>query len=181
MALVVCGCGASGHAGPAAPRPPAVPGEATTGPDLSGVQLPNAVMPLIKGAISRPKPKLTPGAVTTTDATVVCTRSRHAAGPTPSAAMATAIYGAYGYTTAKQQFRYYLDMLIPWNLGGAVIPANIWPAATKGTGYYQKIQTDHILRDLVCRRSITLVQAQQALETNWYSAWLRYVVLAGHI
>jgi hypothetical protein len=32
----------------------------------------------------------------------------------------------------------------------------------------------------VCRRSITLVQAQQALETDWYAAWLRYVVASGH-
>jgi hypothetical protein len=34
---------------------------------------------------------------------------------------------------------------------------------------------------MVCRREITLTQAQQALETNWYSAWLRYVVATGHL
>jgi hypothetical protein len=27
---------------------------------------------------------------------------------------------------------------------------------------------------------LTLAQAQHALETNWYAAWLRYVIAAGH-
>jgi hypothetical protein len=30
--------------------------------------------------------------------------------------------------------------------GGAAVQANIWPAALRGTGFYQKLQTDHILR-----------------------------------
>ena len=38
-----------------------------------------------------------------------------------------------------------------------------------------------ILREMVCRRTLTLAQAQHALETNWYAAWLRYVIAAGHI
>jgi hypothetical protein len=69
---------------------------------------------------------------------------------------------------------------VPYDLGGATTQANIWPAAIRGTGFYQKTQTDYILRQLVCRRSISLVTAQKALATNWYVAWLRYVVAGGH-
>jgi hypothetical protein len=54
------------------------------------------------------------------------------------------------------------------------------PAALRGTGFYEKVQTDHVLRDLVCRRAISLVQAQHDLEKNWYAAWLTYVVAADH-
>jgi hypothetical protein len=40
---------------------------------------------------------------------------------------------------------------------------------------------DARLREMVCRRILTLAQAQHALEANWYAAWLRYVIAAGHI
>jgi hypothetical protein len=49
----------------------------------------------------------------------------------------------------------------------------------RGTGFYQKVETDHVLRDLVCRRTLSLAVAQHDEETNWYAAWLRYVVATG--
>ena len=61
-----------------------------------------------------------------------------------------------------------------------MVQANIWPAAIRGTGFFQKVQLDHILKDMVCRRMVTLTQAQHALETDWYAAWLKYVVATGH-
>jgi hypothetical protein len=59
--------------------------------------------------------------------------------------------------------------------------ANIWPAAIRGTGFYEVAQTDQILHEMVCHRSISLIQAQRALEKDWYAAWLRYAVATGHI
>ena len=180
LAVVVSGCGgARPGAGPAAP--PAVPGEVTTGPDLSGVTLPDFVMPIIHGGISLPDRTLTPGAVTTTDANDVCDVQSHSTVPQLASALQTAVYAAYGDTSPDALHKHTLDWLVPYNLGGAGVKANIWPAATAGTGFYQKIQTDTILRQMVCRRELTLVQAQKALETNWYSAWLRYVVATGHM
>ena len=180
LAVVVSGCGgARPGAGPAAP--PAVPGEVTTGPDLSGVTLPDFVMPIIHGGISLPDRTLTPGAVTTTDANDVCDVKSHSTVPQLASALQTAVYAAYGDTSPDALHKHTLDWLVPYNLGGAGVKANIWPAATAGTGFYQKIQTDTILRQMVCRRELTLVQAQKALETNWYSAWLRYVVATGHM
>jgi len=158
-----------------------VPGETTQGPDLSAVQLPNFVMPLIHGGVSLPNPKLTPGRVTTTDASNVCNMQPHPVVPAISAAVQTAVYDAYGETSQNAQHKAILDWLVPYNLGGADVQANIWPAAVEGTGFYEKIDTDHILRQMVCRRDLTLGQAQHALETNWYSAWLRYVLVTGHL
>lgn len=181
LAGAMAGCGAQAGPAVAPPQPPVVPGQATSGPDLTGVQLPDFVMPLIKGTISRPNRKLTPGDVTTTDATTVCALPTHGVRNPISFPMQTAVFGAYGYTTPAQQHKYILDYLVPWDLGGALVEANIWPAAVRGTGFYEKIQTDHVLRELVCRRALPLVQAQHDLETDWYAAWLRYVVATGHV
>ena len=58
--LVVAGCASPRHHAADASKPPVVPGQVTAGPDLSGVQLPNFVMPLISGGVSVPKKELTP-------------------------------------------------------------------------------------------------------------------------
>jgi hypothetical protein len=179
-ALLISGCG-SAQPGAATARAPAIPGEVTQGPDLSGVQLPDFVMPLIHGGISLPDARLTLGAVSTTDANDVCGSQPRAARPPVSATVQTAVYDEYGDTSPSALHKHTLDWLVPYNLGGADVQANIWPVAIAGTGFYQKIETDDILRQLVCRRDLTLVQAQKALETSWYSAWLRYVVAAGHM
>jgi hypothetical protein len=55
----------------------------------------------------------------------------------------------------------------------------MWPAAFKGTGFFEKIQLDHVMRDMVCRREISLRAAQHDMEQNWYAAWLKYVVATG--
>jgi hypothetical protein len=180
LVALVGGCG-GGRTAAAPARPPVVPGETTQGPDLSGVQLPDFVMPLIKGGISLPNSKLTPGAVTTTNANNVCNMQPHETVPAISTAAQTAVYDEYGRTSQAAQHKYILDWLIPYNLGGADVRANIWPADVEGTGFYEKVQTDDILRQMVCRREMTLAQAQYQLETNWYSAWLRYVVATGHL
>ncbi|MDQ2815947.1 MAG: hypothetical protein M3Z75_29925 [Actinomycetota bacterium] len=176
--LGISGCGGARPAAAAA-QPPVVPGEATQGPDLSGVRLPDFVMPLIHGGLSLPNPKLTPGAIRTTDVISVCTREAHA--PMMGGVVGTAVLSAYGYTSASAIHKHILDLLVPYNLGGAAVKSNLWPAATSGTGFYQKVETDKILRQMVCRGQVTLSQAQQALKTNWYSAWLRYVVATGHV
>ncbi|HXP21258.1 MAG TPA: hypothetical protein VN840_16570 [Streptosporangiaceae bacterium] len=178
--LVITACGGPASHLAAAPRPPVVPGQITAGPDLTGVQLPNFIMPLISGGISLPKRQLTPGAVTTTNTTTVCNLPSRVRPPSISYTLQAAVYNSYGYTGALSK-KYILDLLVPLSLGGAEVQANIWPAAIRGTGFFQKNQLDHILKDMVCRRLVTLSQAQHALESDWYAAWLKYVVATGHI
>ena len=73
----------------------------------------------------RPDPKMTPGAVLTTDAATVCTRGyaktvRHTSGK-----LKAAIYNAYGVNKAAGHFE--VDHLISLELGGADDAANLWP------------------------------------------------------
>lgn len=179
LAGLVTGCGGGSRPVAASPQAPVVPGETTQGPDLSGVQLPNFVMPVIHGGLSLPNPKFTPGAIVTTNTNLVCTTELQA--PEISGAVQAAVYREYGDTSASAIHKHILNLLVPYDLGGAAVKANLWPAATSGTGFYQKVQTDKILRQMVCQGDLTLATAQQALRSNWYSAWLRYVVATGHV
>jgi hypothetical protein len=179
MALVVTGCGAASSGPAAAVDPPHAPGETTSGPDLAGVKLPDFAMPLVTGGVSRPRPSLTPGAVASTDTSAVCALPGHAGSSAISPATQAVVYREYGYQNPQIQAKYDIDYLVPILLGGARTTANMWPAALKGTGFFEKVQLDHVLRDLVCRRTLTLTAAQNDLEKNWYTAWLQYVVATG--
>jgi hypothetical protein len=177
VAVLVTGCGS--HATPAAvPTPPKVPGQAG-GPDLANVTLPDFTMPLVTGGLSMPNPKLTPGAVATTNTTRVCVLPDHQPSTVIPPTTQQQVFTEYRITNPVVQTKYDIDYLVPIGLGGATSTANMWPAALKGTGFFEKIQLDHVLRDMVCRRELSLRRAQHDLEQNWYAAWLKYVVATG--
>jgi hypothetical protein len=176
VVVVVTGCSRSTPA--AAPTPPKVPGQAS-GPDLANVTLPNFTMPLVTGGVSMPNPTLTPGAVTTTDTTKVCLLPDHLASTAIPSATQQQVFTEYRIKNPVVQAKYDIDYLVPIGLGGATSAANMWPAALKGTGFFEKDQLDHVMRDMVCHRQLSLRTAQRDLEHNWYVAWLKYVVATG--
>lgn len=178
VALLATGCGSGGHRPAAVPSPPKVPGQAS-GPDLTNVTLPDFSMPLVTGGVSQPRRALTPGGVATKKTAAVCAMSDHAGSSIIPVTTQAAVYKEYGYTSPQAQSKYEIDYLVPLFLGGANTAANMWPAALKGTGFFEKIQLDHVLRDLVCHRTLPLFVAQKDLERNWYAAWLKFVVSTG--
>ena len=117
--LVVAGCASPRHHAADSSKPPVVPGQVTAGPDLSGVQLPNFIMPLISGGVSVPKKALTPGAVTTTNTTQVCNRTPAQNAETIPIGLEAEVYSEYRIGPT-QQSRYLLDLLVPISLGGAM-------------------------------------------------------------
>jgi hypothetical protein len=178
VALLVTGCGSGGQRPAAQPSPPKVPGQAS-GPDLANVTLPDFSMPLVTGGVSQPSRDFTPGAIATKNTAAVCALPDHAGNSIIPVATQAAVYKEYGYTNPQVQSKYEIDYLVPIFLGGANTRANMWPAALKGTGFFEKIQLDHVLRDLVCHRTLPLFVAQKDLERNWYAAWLKFVVSTG--
>ena len=69
------------------------------------------------------------------------------------------------------------DHLIPLELGGhPTDPKNLWPEpyATQ-QGARVKDQLEDRLKRLVCAGTVTLQEAQGAIETNWIAAYGRYV------
>lgn len=133
----------------------------------------------LHGVVDRPDAKLTPGVVATTDLTAVCRLGKKVKGafllqnPQISAADSAAIYAEYAIPTAKIP-RYGLDFLVPLQLGGANVRANIWPVSTAhGVGFHEKEVLNIRLHVLVCQRRMPLDQAQQAVAADWVKLWLK--------
>jgi len=112
-AMLAAGCTVSGSHAAAVARPPVVPGLDSSGPGLTGAQLPAAVVPNVSGPVSRPDLRLTPGAIATSDTAAVCLQSRRLRSPEIPPASQAAVYLEYGDTTTARQHEYRIDYLVP--------------------------------------------------------------------
>jgi hypothetical protein len=81
-------------------------------------------------------------------------------------------YGIAGAPTAN----YEVDYLVTPGLGGAGDIRNLWPEPHYNTVWnsYVKDHLEDHLHYLVCSRQISLVAAQQDMETNWIAAYEKY-------
>jgi hypothetical protein len=172
LAALAAAC-APTAADPSAPYFPANrPAAATVAPVDPSATLPPTRAAAARGPVARPNPGLTPGVVALTDAAAVCQQPRRVRTPVPFAEQ-QAVLAAYGVPT-QEAHKYGFDYLVPLQLGGAAVSANLWPAAVKGVGYHEKQQLNARLRILVCRGEVTLADAQHDIAADWYTEWLRY-------
>jgi hypothetical protein len=146
----------------------------------ASVASPAAGRPIPAGTIARPDPKLTPGAVATSDAATICHQSSHAKGifsPRSrliSAADQQAVFSAY-HISATQAKHYGLDFLVPLQLGGANSSANLWPMPlNRGLNFHQKQVLNIRVHVVVCHGEMKVDQAQRAFETDWVKLWSQY-------
>jgi hypothetical protein len=123
----------------------------------------------------RPDPKLTPGAVLTTDAATVCTKGyaktvRHTPGK-----LKAEIYREYGIDKTAGHFE--IDHLISLELGGADVAANLWPQSydTQPWNAHVKDKVEDRLHALVCAGELSLEQAQREIATDWIAAYEKYI------
>jgi hypothetical protein len=172
-AILVAGCGSAGD--PSAAYFPAKASAPSSGIAVTSGAGPATRNPLlgVSGKVARPKPELTPGAVSLTDINKVCQLPKHVAVQI-SITDQQAAYSRYGIVYPQGTAKYKLDYLIPLQLGGAATLANIWPASVRGIGYQQKQQLNFRLRKVVCDGEVPLDRAQQLVASDWYSAWLQY-------
>lgn len=66
------------------------------------------------------------------------------------------------------------DHVIPRELGGADDVANIWAQPWREA--HQKDRLENALKKLVCSGSLPLQEAQEAIRSDWISAYKKYVV-----
>jgi hypothetical protein len=148
--------------------------------------------PSTPGGVVLPNPVLTPGMASAdvTPATIgstICVAGytagrRHDDGRTvrPPESYTEALkrqqIAQYGYSdTHVADFEE--DHLIPLELGGdGYAAANLWPEPYAGTGARVKDKLENRLKVLVCDGQLELRAAQQAIATNWYAAYQRYVL-----
>ena len=89
--------------------------------------------------------------------------------------LSTAPYSGYG---DKKTADFEEDHLISLELGGSPTdPKNLWPEPyASSTGARTKDRLENALHALVCSGAIALKTAQKAIATNWYTAYLKYVL-----
>ena len=87
-------------------------------------------------------------------------------------------YSAYG---SRDTRKFEEDHLISLELGGNPSSSlNLWPEPWGGPyGARVKDKVENKLHALVCSDQISLAEAQQAIATNWYAAYLKYVLGSG--
>jgi hypothetical protein len=121
-----------------------------------------------------PDPKLTPGAVLTTDTGRVCEKGYSRTVRHTSGKLKARIYREYGID--KHAGHYEIDHLIPLSLGGADTAENLWPQSydTEPWNAGVKDRLELKLYELVCLDGFDIREAQQAIAEDWIKAYRRF-------
>jgi hypothetical protein len=182
LALLSSGCAADPSAqyfaanAPAATPPPGI----GPGPGAGASQRQQGAL---KGPQARPDSKLTPGVIASKSIAVVCAGDRKVVkafsprNPVVSAIDLQAAFAAYRIPP-PQQLHYGIDFLVPLQLGGANVRANIWPVVivsnNRGAGFHEKEVLNIRLHVLVCHGQLPLADAQALVMKDWVALWVKY-------
>ena len=121
----------------------------------------------------RPDPRLTPGAVATSDPAVFCHAGYSRSVRHTSGRMKRDVYRAYGID--RRSGHYEMDHLVPLAIGGGDEPSNLWPEEREGEwGAEAKDRLEWRLVQLVCGRVVDAGQAQHDIATDWIAAYGKY-------
>jgi hypothetical protein len=110
---------------------------------------------------------LTPGAILTQDAQIVCKYGYTKGLRYIPAYKKQQVYERYGISPESKD--YVIDHFIPLELGGSNELTNLWPQSWPG--YYQKDLVENYLSDEVCQGRMTLPEAQQKISSDWYAVY----------
>ena len=116
-----------------------------------------------------PDSACTPGAVLTTNTTVVCKVGYTKTVRDVSEATKKKVFAEYGITYS-QHSNYEVDHLISLEIGGGNDISNLWPENSKITdGSLTKDKFENYLHAQVCAGKMTIQEAQKEISTNWLS------------
>jgi hypothetical protein len=173
LALVgACGAPESSAPPPQAPTPPAAVVEASpTGTAALRERSPAATC-AAKGPL--PDPSCTPGAVMAgVTQETICTTSTKARRKVAHADHVAA-FTEYGYSYPQAPHTFEVDHLIPLELGGDNVIANLWAeSASPAPGFHEKDKVENYLHKEVCAGWMPLAKAQHIIATNWIEVWNR--------
>jgi len=123
-----------------------------------------------------PNPTLTPGAILTTDASTICAPGYASAVRDVSTAMKEQVYAEYDVSYPQPTGAYEVDHFIPLEIGGSNDITNLWlEPATPTPGFHQKDQFENFEHDQVCDGTISPMEAQSRMASDWYFYWQQEV------
>jgi len=109
----------------------------------------------------------TPGAVLSTDTSVVCKVGYTKTVRDVSLATKKQVFAEYGIPYS-QHSNYEVDHLISLEIGGSNNISNLWPENSKITdGSLTKDKLENYLHKQVCSSKMTIQEAQMEISTNW--------------
>jgi hypothetical protein len=119
-----------------------------------------------------PNSSLTPGAVLTTDASLICTPGYASSVRDVSTVTKKQVYAEYGVSYPQPTGAYEVDHFIPLEIGGSNDIGNLWlEPATPTPGFHQKDQLENFEHDQVCDGTISAAEAQRRMVSDWYFYW----------
>lgn len=123
----------------------------------------------------RPNPRVTPGAVLTTDVATVCHPGYSKTVRHTSGELKAHTYRAYGID--RRQGHFEIDHLIPLGIGGADVAENLWPESydTQQWNAAVKDKLEDRLHQLVCAGRVSIEEAQHEIATDWIAAYEKYI------
>ena len=120
-----------------------------------------------------PNPKLTPGDVLTTNKDEVCTKGYSKGVRNVSLSVKKQVYAEYNVSYPQPQGANEVDHFISLELGGSNDIKNLWlEPASPTPGFHEKDKVENYLHEQVCNGSMTLVEAQKEIATDWYKVYL---------
>jgi hypothetical protein len=123
-----------------------------------------------------PDPELTPGAVRQVALREVCSMAHEEVVADVPDSLRQEVFDEYGIANARPQ-DYEIDYLIAPGLGGTQDIHNLWPEPSTSSGWnaHVKDTLEERLHKMVCDGQVDLPTAQQAIASNWISAYKRYL------
>ena len=127
-----------------------------------------------------PDPKLTPGAFDSKNLFNVDLKTLCAVGYTKTVRnvpikLKKEVFAAYGIYDRFGDYE--IDHLVSLQLGGSNARGNLWPQSylTLPLNARRKDVLEGTLHRLVCKRKLSLIQAQKEVSSDWVKAYKKYV------
>jgi hypothetical protein len=126
--------------------------------------------------IAVPDHNLTPGATRPVSIADVCSMAHEETVRAVPSSLREEVFREYGIVNPRPQ-DYEIDYLIAPGLGGAEDIHNLWPEPTSSASWnaHVKDALEERLHQLVCEGELDLPTAQQAIATDWITAYKKYL------
>ncbi len=127
-------------------------------------------------SLTIPNRHLTPGATRPVTVGDVCSMAHEEVVRDVPNSLRQEVFREYGIVNPRPE-DYEIDYLIAPGLGGADDIHNLWPEPTSSSGWnaHVKDALEERLHQLVCRGELDLPTAQQAIASDWITAYKKYL------